>query len=120
MGFGQERILRRVVDDEVHHDRETVVPCGGDEAPEKIVRLLVAWTFEQRVQAIVVLHRIQTPGEPREVEGVQVDPIEPHVCDRWQMLCPVAGRTSEKRKQIVDARPSRHVPRFALFASACK
>ena len=78
--FHEVGIERSVVDDQVHHDIASGVRARGDEFFERPpVGKVLSLFQEKRVDLIIIFNRVQAPGIPRQMKGVDIYPVEPHV-----------------------------------------
>jgi hypothetical protein len=102
----QQRVLGGMIDHQIHHDRKPV--CLGRLHERTELRVRIALAFEQRVQAVIVLHRIEAPREAGVMEWIHEHPVEAHARDPRQVLLPVRHPAREQGKKVVDAWPFTH------------
>ena len=89
---------------EVEHDLEAVLARRRDEPADEVGRALVPLPAHERVQLEGVGDGVDAARGAGRPEGVDVDPVEPHAGDAWQVLPPRVDRPRQQRVQVVDAR----------------
>ena len=100
----EQRVVGRVVDDEVGHHLEAVRGGVLGEGADLVVVAAGLGVAEAGIEPEGIAHRIEAAGAAGLVDGIDVDPIEAEGGDARQLGAPGRHRADEQRKQVVDAR----------------
>ena len=107
--LGQQRILRRVIDHEIHHHRDAAFRGHPDELAQLLVRRVAGAVGEQRIKPVVVLHCIEAAGEAGIVDRVQEDPVEAHLHDAIEVILPGDHGPRKQWEKVIDPHTLRHI-----------
>ena len=101
-------VLRRVIDDQIHHHPDPSRAGRFNKPSQQIVIRLCAGAPKNRIEPVIILNRVEASGEAGRVERIHVDPIETHRGYSVEMFAPSVDRADEPREKIIDPRTRRH------------
>ena len=85
----ERRVVRRMVDHEIEHRRQSARGGRRDRIAHDLVIRARVVAAQERVEAIVIAHRVEASGATRLMDRVDVDPVESHGSDAVEVRGPL-------------------------------
>src|SRR5262249_38266077 len=102
-------VLGSVIYYEVHdHEQPMGVRRTSKLAEQRVIVGLIVAT-KTGIQPIVILDGVKASRKSRIVKRIDVDCVEPHRRNPWQMCLPIRNSSRQRGKQVVDTNPLVHL-----------